>query len=168
MNSRFRGLHVTSAKGSQGGSKSCLDGSRNRRDGGGKAQKRSANGRWGESCMKKRSALEEATLPGAKKRCPAPPDHRLRRRKRAERATTPLPHLGAEGAGRYHINWNLLSAMAGVTLWNFHFRLFPGTIRSRRVVELLPRLFWAAAFPVHADERELRCWLLFRLLVPGR
>ncbi len=30
--------------------------------------------------------------------------------------------------------------MAGVTWWNFYFRLFPGTIRSRRVVEFLEHL----------------------------
>src|SRR5438445_9562577 len=32
---------------------------------------------------------------------------------------------------QYHFNWKTLSAMAGVTWWNFYFRLFPGTIRSR-------------------------------------
>src|SRR5712692_2592187 len=31
---------------------------------------------------------------------------------------------------QYHFNWKTLSAMAGVTWWNFYFRLFPGTIRS--------------------------------------
>ena len=30
--------------------------------------------------------------------------------------------------------------MAGVTWWNFYFRLFPGTIRSPQVVELLEHL----------------------------
>jgi transposase len=30
--------------------------------------------------------------------------------------------------------------MAGVTWWNFYFRLFPGTIRSRQVVEFLEHL----------------------------
>jgi hypothetical protein len=25
---------------------------------------------------------------------------------------------------QYHFNWNLLSAMTGVTWWNFYFRLF--------------------------------------------
>jgi transposase len=41
---------------------------------------------------------------------------------------------------QYHFNWNLLSAMAGVTWWNFYFRLFPGTIRSPQVVEFLTHL----------------------------
>lgn len=41
---------------------------------------------------------------------------------------------------QYHFNWKLLSAMAGVTWWNFYFRLFPGTIRSPQVVEFLTQL----------------------------
>jgi transposase len=41
---------------------------------------------------------------------------------------------------QYHFNWNLLSAMAGVTFWNFYFRLFKGTIRSPQVVEFLTHL----------------------------
>ena len=34
----------------------------------------------------------------------------------------------------------MLSAMAGVTWWNFYFRLFPGTIRSPQVIEFLSNL----------------------------
>jgi hypothetical protein len=41
---------------------------------------------------------------------------------------------------QYHFHWNLLSAMAGVTLGNFYFRLFPRTIRSPQVVEFLTQL----------------------------
>ncbi len=41
---------------------------------------------------------------------------------------------------QYHFNWKLLSAMAGVTWWNFYFRLFPGTIRAPQVVEFLEHL----------------------------
>ncbi|MEW5976985.1 MAG: transposase, partial [Acidobacteriota bacterium] len=41
---------------------------------------------------------------------------------------------------QYHFNWHLLSAMAGVTWWNFYFRLFPGTIRGPQVVEFLTHL----------------------------
>ena len=41
---------------------------------------------------------------------------------------------------QYHFNWKLLSAMAGVTWWNFYFRLFEGTIRSPQVVEFLSHL----------------------------
>jgi hypothetical protein len=38
---------------------------------------------------------------------------------------------------QYHFNWKTLSAMAGVTWWNFYFRLFPGSIRSPQVVQFL-------------------------------
>jgi hypothetical protein len=38
---------------------------------------------------------------------------------------------------QYHFNWKMLSAMAGVTWWNFYFRLFPGAIRSPQIMEYL-------------------------------
>lgn len=41
---------------------------------------------------------------------------------------------------QYHFNWATLSAAAGITEWNFYFRLFPGTIRSPQVVEFLEHL----------------------------
>lgn len=41
---------------------------------------------------------------------------------------------------QYHFNWKTLSAMAGVTWWNFYFRLFPGAIKSPQVVEFLQHL----------------------------
>jgi transposase len=41
---------------------------------------------------------------------------------------------------QYHFNWKTLSAMAGVTWWNFYFRLFEGSIRSPQVVEFLRHL----------------------------
>ena len=34
----------------------------------------------------------------------------------------------------------MLSAMAGVTWWNFYFRLFPGAIRSPQSIEFLSHL----------------------------
>src|SRR5437870_8119932 len=34
----------------------------------------------------------------------------------------------------------MLSAMAGVTWWNFYFRLFPGAIRSPQIIECLSPL----------------------------
>jgi hypothetical protein len=34
----------------------------------------------------------------------------------------------------------MLSAMAGVTWWNFYFRLFPGAIRSPQIIEFLGHL----------------------------
>jgi hypothetical protein len=36
---------------------------------------------------------------------------------------------------QYHFNWKTLSATAGVTWWNFCFRLFPEAIRSPQVVQ---------------------------------
>lgn len=41
---------------------------------------------------------------------------------------------------QYHFNWKTLSAIAGVTWWNFYFRLFPGAIRSPQVVQFLGHL----------------------------
>ncbi len=41
---------------------------------------------------------------------------------------------------QYHCNGQTLSAMAGVSWWNFYFRLFPGSIRSPPVVEFLAHL----------------------------
>jgi transposase len=38
---------------------------------------------------------------------------------------------------QYSFNWKTLSAMAGVTWWNFYFRLYPGSIRSPQVVQFL-------------------------------
>ena len=41
---------------------------------------------------------------------------------------------------QYHFSWKTLSAIAGVTWWNFYFRVFPGAIRSAQVVEFLRHL----------------------------
>jgi len=41
---------------------------------------------------------------------------------------------------QYHFNWKVLSAIAGVTWWNFYFRLFPGAIRSPQVIQFLRHL----------------------------
>jgi len=41
---------------------------------------------------------------------------------------------------QYHFNWKTLSAMAGVTWWNFYFGLFPGTIRSPQIIVFLSHL----------------------------
>jgi len=55
-----------------------------------------------------------------------------RRRTWAPRGQTPVL--------QYHFTWKTLSAAAGITWWNFYFRLFPGTIRSPQVVEFLEHL----------------------------
>jgi transposase len=41
---------------------------------------------------------------------------------------------------QYNFNWKTLSAIAGLTLWSFYFRLYPGTIKSAQVVEFLEAL----------------------------
>jgi transposase len=41
---------------------------------------------------------------------------------------------------QYSFNWKCLSAMAGITVWNFYFRLFPGSIRAPQVIEFLQHL----------------------------
>jgi transposase len=41
---------------------------------------------------------------------------------------------------QYHFSWKTLSAIAGVTWWNFYFRLFSGAIRSPQVVAFLEHL----------------------------
>jgi hypothetical protein len=41
---------------------------------------------------------------------------------------------------QYSFNWKQLSAMAGVTWWQFYFRLFPGSIGGPQVVEFLKAL----------------------------
>ena len=41
---------------------------------------------------------------------------------------------------QYHFNWKVLSATAGITWWNFYFRLYPTTIRAPQVVDFLGHL----------------------------
>ena len=41
---------------------------------------------------------------------------------------------------QYHFNWKRLSVIAGVSWWNFYFRLYPGTIKSEQIVEFLGHL----------------------------
>jgi transposase len=41
---------------------------------------------------------------------------------------------------QYHFTWKTLSAVAGITFWNFYFRLFAGAIRSPQVIEFLEYL----------------------------
>ncbi len=41
---------------------------------------------------------------------------------------------------QYHFNWKTLSAVAGITSWNFYFRLFAGAVRSPQVTEFLAHL----------------------------
>jgi len=41
---------------------------------------------------------------------------------------------------QHHFHWNNLSAIAGITFWNFYFRLFPGSVRSPQVILFLEHL----------------------------
>ena len=41
---------------------------------------------------------------------------------------------------QYHFNWKVLSAVAGITWWNFYFRLYEDTIRAPQVVDFLAHL----------------------------
>jgi transposase len=41
---------------------------------------------------------------------------------------------------QYHFNWKVLAAAAGITWWNFYFRLYPGTIRAAQIIDFLGHL----------------------------
>jgi transposase len=41
---------------------------------------------------------------------------------------------------QYHFNWKVISAAAGITWWNFYFRLYPATIKAPQVVDFLSHL----------------------------
>lgn len=50
----------------------------------------------------------------------------------APRGQTPVLQL--------NFNWKRLSVIAGVTVWTFYFRLYPGTIKSLQIVDFLRHL----------------------------
>ena len=50
----------------------------------------------------------------------------------APRGQTPVMQLA--------FNWKRLSVVAGVTVWTFYFRLYPGTIKSPQIVDFLGHL----------------------------
>jgi transposase len=81
--------------------------------------------------------------PQIKKSAARAAHHYLHRRKRTERATAPSADLGAartEPVLQYHFNWKVMSAAAGITWWNFYFRLYPATIKAPQVVDFLGHL----------------------------
>lgn len=41
---------------------------------------------------------------------------------------------------QHHFNWDNLAAIAGITWWNFYFRMYPGAIRAAQVVDFLGHL----------------------------
>ena len=63
---------------------------------------------------------------------------------------------------QYHFNWKTLSAMAGVTWWNFYFRLFPGAIRSPQIIEFLTHLLR------HIPGKLLIVWVVCRAIAAAR
>lgn len=40
----------------------------------------------------------------------------------------------------FSFNWKNLSLIAGITVWNFYFRFYPGTVRAPQVVNFLKHL----------------------------
>ena len=53
---------------------------------------------------------------------------------------------------QYSFNWKCLSAIAGITIWSFYFRLFPGSIKAPQVIEFLEHL------QRHIGSRLLLIW----------
>ena len=41
---------------------------------------------------------------------------------------------------QYSFNWKCLSAIAGITVWNFYFQLYPGSIKSPQLIQFLSHL----------------------------
>ncbi len=41
---------------------------------------------------------------------------------------------------QYHFRWKNLSAIAGITMFNFFFRLYPGAIRTPQIIQFLDHL----------------------------
>jgi transposase len=41
---------------------------------------------------------------------------------------------------QYHFNWSHLSVIAGITFWNFYFRLCPGSVGAEELIEFLKHL----------------------------
>jgi len=41
---------------------------------------------------------------------------------------------------QYTFNWKCLSAIAGITVWNFYFRLYPGSIKAPQLISFLRHL----------------------------
>ena len=48
----------------------------------------------------------------------------------------------------YNFNWKSLSAMAGLTFWNFYFRLYSGAVKSPQVIDFLQALVRHLARPL--------------------
>jgi hypothetical protein len=53
---------------------------------------------------------------------------------------------------QYNFNWKSLSVAAGLTLWNFYFRIYAGAIKKEQVVDFLK------ALARHLDQPLLIVW----------
>jgi transposase len=53
---------------------------------------------------------------------------------------------------QYNFNWKSLSVAAGLTLWNFYFRIYAGSIKKEQVVDFLKALLR------HLDQPLLIVW----------
>jgi len=58
---------------------------------------------------------------------------------RPTRARTWAPR-GQTPVLQYHFNWKQLSVIAGISLWRFYFRLFPGAIQLEFLPAYAPEL----------------------------
>ena len=62
----------------------------------------------------------------------------------SQQVTASLSHLGSSWTDpilQYNFNWKSLSvAFAGLTVWNFYFRIYAGTIKKEQVVDFLKAL----------------------------
>ena len=70
---------------------------------------------------------------------------------RSHRVRTWAPR-GRTSVLQHHFNWKALSAAAGITWWNFYFRLYPGAIHATEVVDFLGHL------PRHLAGKLLVVW----------
>jgi transposase len=88
--------------------------------------------------------MEESALAGDKKKA------RQQRRtivfvdesglsERPHRVRTWAPR-GQTPVLQYTFNWKCLSAIAGITIWNFYFQLFPGSIKAPQLIDFLKHL----------------------------
>jgi len=94
--------------------------------------------------MSRRSSVEGEALAGAKKNAARQgriivfiDESGLSERPHRVRTWSPR---GQTPVLQYHFDWKTPSAIAGITWWNFYFRLYPGALRGPQVVDFLQHL----------------------------
>ena len=94
--------------------------------------------------MSRRSSVEGEALAGARKNAARQgriivfiDESGLSERPHRMRTWSPR---GQTPVLQYHFDWKTLSAIAGITWWNFYFRLYPGALRGPQVVDFLQHL----------------------------